>query len=34
MKNSGQFKNIVKGARKGAAAGSKNRLLKDQKRRK
>uniref|UniRef100_W4VRP4 Uncharacterized protein n=1 Tax=Corethrella appendiculata TaxID=1370023 RepID=W4VRP4_9DIPT len=27
-KNAGQFKNIVKGARKGAAAGSKNRLIK------
>ncbi|XP_055612832.1 RRP12-like protein [Uranotaenia lowii] len=27
-KNSGQFKSIVKGARKGAAAGAKNRLLK------
>ncbi|XP_053679622.1 RRP12-like protein [Anopheles nili] len=27
-KNAGQFKSIVKGARKGAAAGSKNRLLK------
>uniref|UniRef100_A0A182NDX0 Uncharacterized protein n=1 Tax=Anopheles dirus TaxID=7168 RepID=A0A182NDX0_9DIPT len=27
-KNAGQFKSIVKGARKGAAAGSKNKLLK------
>uniref|UniRef100_A0A182ISQ2 Uncharacterized protein n=1 Tax=Anopheles atroparvus TaxID=41427 RepID=A0A182ISQ2_ANOAO len=27
-KNAGQFKSIVKGARKGAAAGSKNRLMK------
>lgn len=32
-KQSGQFNSIMKGARKGAAAGSKNRLL-DQKKRK